>query len=189
MALAYRTGDIVVVRPDLYENECYEHVDAVRQMVQLAGREAVITRVDTCGRYFIDLDGGEYLWSASMFCGTKEEYETRNDWSKPFTPEMLDLLLRDLEVCVRITSEKDALELFVELQKRGYNNTDGEITIDRTNWEEYGPNTVYWLNDHEWAFDEMKYAEEDSDHLIKYTFRAVALSDIEIPDDDIGLLF
>lgn len=178
--MAYHVGDVVVIRPDLRNDDILDDVCVVYDMEQYCGREAVITEVLDYGAYSIDLDDGEWDWSDSMFCGTKEEYETRNDWNKPFTLNMLDSLLCDRTVCVRVTKEEDAAELFNELRMRGYINTS------QTYWRDHRSDTVYWLDSHSWAYAGMDHAcSSDYDHLIKYTFQAIKLDDIDIQAGDL----
>lgn len=173
----YKVGDTVVVRPDIYDGEEYEGVCVVYEMEEYHSMEAIITNIDRrC--YRIDLDGGEWCWTASMFCGTKEEYENRNNWNKPFTVDMLDSLQKDRQVCVSVQSKLDADILFQALVEHGY-----RVDLSFADWDLYTVDTVYWLTSHTVDHSNIQAAKvADFDYIIKYTFHSVALDDIDIPE-------
>lgn len=191
--MTYKVGDTVVIRPDIYDDEQYEEIFVVEAMEAYHGMEATITDMHQNGRttvYSIDLDDGAWSWSGSMFCGTKEEYESRNDWDKPFTIDMLSSLPKNREVCVSVKSAADAEMLFAALAERQYHwvsDTD-TATPEYTRWDCDGENTVYWLTRTTVDRSDDDIALEDEyDYVIKYTFQAVRPDDINITMDGLIL--
>lgn len=186
----YKVGDIVVIRPELEAENDYGGVTFTWGMDEYTGDEAVIELVDDGGRFKIDLDDHEHWWSGSMFCGTKQEYESRNDWSKPFTLDMTSILQDDIEIAVAVRSEQDAIILIETLRSLGYKWLKSGCSVgDDTNYHRYGPNVAYWLSRTTVDASDLNAAKLESwDWVIKYTFQSVQLEDFDIPDTNLVLM-
>lgn len=66
----YQVGDTVVIKSDLDVISWYGTNDCVEEMVELGGRQAIITEVVEGYQkieYRIDLDEGDWLWTPEMF--------------------------------------------------------------------------------------------------------------------------
>lgn len=198
--MKYKVGDVVVIRPDLRANYEYGGVDFVSSMERYLGCEATIMSTTEVGLISIDLDGGEWNWSESMFCGTKAEYEARNDWSKRLPLDMLDNLLEDPEVCVSVKTKEDSVALFAALQERGFRwsgwdehddpSGDRLVTTEDTRWDDFRADTVYFLSKKQvdWGDGSIADEDEDYDYIIKYTFQSVRLDDFELPSAGLLLM-
>lgn len=189
--MKYKVGDVVVIRPDLNHEKSYGGIMPAADMCNNALSEAVITAIDEdTASVSIDIDGGEYRWSPSMFCGTKEEYDARSDFDKPFTLGMLDDLLDDIEVCVSVKTSDDAQALFTALCSRGYawlGDTERPIIDGEYNqWEDDREDTVYWLSRTTVDYCNIRIAHTGEwDWVSKYTFQAwPGLEDFEVDGAD-----
>ena len=73
--MKYNVGDKVVIRKDLqeiYDKEDWEY-DVVEDMIEFAGKDAVIMSVDSVVRditndhYTLDVDDEEWTWYENLF--------------------------------------------------------------------------------------------------------------------------
>lgn len=196
--MSYNVGDVVVIRPNLTPWSKYDGIVPTEGMTKYSLQNAIITAMTELSSgvtaYHIDIDRGANTWTGSMFCGTREEYERRNDWSKTFTIDMLDDLLQDLEIIVSFESKEDAEFLLTELQKRGYywlgEDEDEVVDPEDTRWDEYEEETVYWLTSEyvDRYNRDTANTDPDYDYQMKYTFCACpVIDDFEMPSA--GALF
>ena len=73
--MKYKVGDKVVIRKDLqeiYDKEDWEY-DVVEDMLEFAGKDAVIMSVESVGwntsddHYTLDVDDEEWTWYENLF--------------------------------------------------------------------------------------------------------------------------
>lgn len=63
----YKVGDKITIKPDLNTEMQSDNLFVVDEMLEYAGKETTIAKVDEYGDYFLDIDDKVWYWAEEFF--------------------------------------------------------------------------------------------------------------------------